>query len=138
MNLFVSLPIEKAQTMTNYSNRHVCRTQRNLLHDESGFIVSAELILILTMFICAVAVGFGVVKDAIATELNDISDAIGAVDQSYTFSGHQAPTGTDGVFHGTCAAFGFQDAEDECDCQVITIIAATPKVDASGGSAENQ
>lgn len=124
--------------MTRYQFTLLSTLQRKLYRDESGFVVSAELILILTMFICAVAVGFGVVKDAIATELNDISDAIGVVDQSYTVSGHQAPSGEDGQFHGTCAAFGFQDRQDECDCQPIIIIAATPKVDAGGGGAENQ
>ena len=123
--------------MTRYDSKYVCRLQHDLYRDESGFIVSAELILILTLFICAVAVGFGVVKDAIATELNDISDAIGAVDQSYSVSGIQALRGEEGQFHGSCSGFGFQDGEDECDCQVITIIPAIPKVDASGGTAEN-
>jgi hypothetical protein len=46
--------------------------------------VTAELILVLTLLICSVGVGVAVVKDAVATELNDISDAIGTFDQSFT------------------------------------------------------
>lgn len=124
--------------MTRQTLRSLTSLQRTFAGDETGFIVSAELILILTLFICAAAVGFGVVKDAIATELNDISDAIGAVDQSYNVSGIQAPRDEENGFHGTCSGFGFVDGQDQCDCQVITIIAAIPKVDANGGQAENQ
>lgn len=99
--------------------------------EEHGFVVSAELLLILTLMICGVAVGFATVKDAIATELNDVSDAIGAVDQSYNVTSYQAPTNQAGVFHGSCGAFGFNDADDVCDGQPILVIAA-------GGGGESQ
>lgn len=81
---------------------------------------SAELILLMTFLIMAAVVGFAVVKDAVATELNDVSNAIGTFDQSFTVSGLQAPTG-EGDDHATCSGFGFTDSSDICDGQTITI-----------------
>jgi hypothetical protein len=102
---------------------------RNLLNDESGFLVSAELVLIFTLVFCAVAVGVGVVKDSLATELGDIGGAIGALDQSYSYASLGAPKTAGNGSHATCAGSGFNDKEDECDCQGITIVAVNGKDD---------
>ena len=56
---------------------------RKLLNDENGFIVSAELMLLITLSFCMAAVGWAAVRDALVNELNDVSHAIGAVSQSY-------------------------------------------------------
>ena len=45
---------------------------KQLVHDECGFIISAELMLIITLMFCAAAVGWGAVKDSLANELNDV------------------------------------------------------------------
>ena len=55
---------------------------RNLLNDENGFLISAELVLIFTLVFCAVAVGVSVVRDSLVLELGDFAEAIGALDQS--------------------------------------------------------
>lgn len=102
---------------------------RNLINDESGFLVSAELVLVFTLVFCAVAVGIGVVKDSLAQELGDVSNAIGALDQSFNFGSLSAPA--DGVNHATCGGSGFNDAGDECDCQAITIVQVDGKDDPS-------
>ena len=52
---------------------------KKLIHDEYGFVISAELMLIITLMFCAATVGWGAVKDSLANELNDVSHAIGAV-----------------------------------------------------------
>ena len=96
-----------------------------LLNDESGFLISAELVLIFTLVFCAVAVGVGVVKDSLAAELGDVAEAIGALNQTYSTSSLNAPTGTGD--HATCAGSGFVDRADTCDCQGITVTLVTGK-----------
>jgi len=85
---------------------------RKLFNDESGAVISAELVLVLTILVIGVIVGLSEVAVAVNTELNDISNAIGALDQSFNFTG----------FHGTgvkaksdVAGSKFTDAHDACD-----------------------
>jgi hypothetical protein len=82
------------------------------MNDESGVIISAELVLVLTIAVLAMVVGLSEVAVAINTELNDISNAFGALNQSYAYTG----------FFGACPkiksfVFGsaFQDSIDDCD-----------------------
>lgn len=107
-----------------------------LLKDECGFIISAELILVVTLLIISAGVGFAVVKDSLATELNDISNAMGTFDQSFTINSLQAPIAGGGGagFHSECSGFGFDDSSDQCDCQVITLVAGNT-TNALGGGA---
>jgi hypothetical protein len=98
---------------------------RNLLNDEAGFLVSAELVLIFTLVFCAVAVGVGVVKDSLAQELGDVAEAIGALNQSYSVNGVTAPAETAATFHAVCSGSGFADEADDCDCKGIVLAAPT-------------
>ena len=103
---------------------------RNLLNDESGFLISAELVLIFTLVFCGVAVGMAVVRDSLSQELGDVAEAIGALDQSYNFRGLQAP----GVAsnHASCSGSGFNDENDDCDCLAVqTDVAEAGKDDPS-------
>lgn len=104
--------------------------KRNLLNDETGFLISSELVLIMTLVFCGVAVGGAVVRDALAQELGDIAEAIGALDQSYNIRGLSAPLEDDET-HATCSGSGFNDEEDDCDCQGITLVAIEGKNDPS-------
>ena len=63
------------------------RTLKALLRDDNGFVLSAELILIMTIGVLAMIVGLSEVAVAVNTELNDISNAIGKIDQSYAYTG---------------------------------------------------
>ena len=58
---------------------------KTFLCDESGFIISSELVLILTIGVLAMIVGLSEVAVAVNTELNDISNAIGSLNQSFAF-----------------------------------------------------
>ena len=64
-----------------------------LLNDESGFIVSAELILVLTIAVLSMVVGLAEVAIAVNTELNDLSNAFGAINQSFAYCGFEACSG---------------------------------------------
>ena len=60
---------------------------RQLLCDEAGFIVSAELVLIATILVIGLIVGLSEVQHAVVSELNDVGDAIGKLNQSYLYTG---------------------------------------------------
>lgn len=86
-----------------------------LLHDEAGFIVSTELVLICTLLVIGLVVGLSEVQHAIVSELNDVSEAFGGVNQSYKFSGFSSyksqGKGVKAIFAGS----SFRDSRDECD-----------------------
>lgn len=63
---------------------------RNLLNDECGAVISAELVLVLTIAVIGLIVGLSEVAVAINTELNDISNALGKLDQSYFYTGFKS------------------------------------------------
>lgn len=62
---------------------------RRFVHDECGFILSAELMLVLSLVGTPVAVGFAVIRDGLVNEVNDLAHALGAVDQTFTIVGIQ-------------------------------------------------
>ena len=111
---------------------------RTLLHDETGFLISAELILIFTLMFCGVAVGMAVVRDSLVQEFGDVAEAIGALNQSYQYNIISAPsTGNTVAFHASCGGSGFADQQDDCDCDPITFFAITPKTDPQGSRSNN-
>ncbi|MEZ6067721.1 MAG: hypothetical protein R3B90_18880 [Planctomycetaceae bacterium] len=97
------------------------------LHDESGFIVSAELVLVSTLVVLGMIVGLSEIQHSINAELNDVADAIGSINQSYAYSGfskwQQYNSGFKGYFGAKAFTRGsaFWDVTDECDlnqCQI--------------------
>lgn len=58
-----------------------------LWNDEAGFIVSAELVLVATVCVLGLVVGLSEMSVSINTELNDLSNAFGSLNQSYSFCG---------------------------------------------------
>lgn len=103
---------------------------RLFILDESGFIISAELTVVITLIFCAAVVGATVIRDSLAYEMHDVSEAIGAVSQSYNVTGIQKRR-DDGKFHGRCSGFGFNDHADACDCDGITLSFVAGKDDPS-------
>ena len=85
---------------------------KNLWNDESGVIISAELALVLTIAVLAMVVGLSEVAVAVNTELNDLSNAIGALNQSFFFAGF---TSGPGKLKSAITGSRFDDAHDDCD-----------------------
>ena len=90
------------------------RTLNALYNDEAGFVISAELVLVMTIAVLAMIVGLSEVAVAVNTELNDISNAIGALSQDYAFTGFK------GTSSGTkeksfVAGTAYSDKSDNCD-----------------------
>ena len=107
------------------------------LNDEAGFIISAELVLIMTIGVLAMVVGLTAVRDAVSHELNDISHAFGAVSQSYNVPGLRKGRGDCGdSSHAFVQGFGYNDSTDECDCNVIELVDVCGKDDPSYGDDE--
>ena len=85
---------------------------RNLLNDESGFIVSAELVLVATIAVIGLIVGWSEVQAAVVHELNDVANAIGCLNQTFAFRG----------FHGcksVTVGSQFLDTQDACDSACV-------------------
>ncbi len=66
-------------------------TVRRFWADDAGFIVSAELILIATIVVIGLIVGLAVLRNQVVQELVDVAQAIGAISQSYCYSGVGKP-----------------------------------------------
>jgi Flp pilus assembly pilin Flp len=109
-------------------------TLKKLYQDERGVIISAELVLVLTIVVLGVIVGLSEVAKAINTELNDISNAIGALDQSFGFTGFHSWKGKAIAFtSGTT----FIDTPDDCDfntsCDIVCGVAKRRTAEGFGG-----
>jgi hypothetical protein len=90
------------------------RTLNALYNDEAGFVISAELVLVMTIAVLAMIVGLSEVAVAVNTELNDISNAIGAISQDYAFTGFKGTSNADkdkSFVRGTV----WKDKSDDCD-----------------------
>lgn len=105
-------------------------------NDEAGFVISAELVLVLTIAVLAMVVGLAAVRDGVLNELNDLSHAFGAIDQTFSFTGAFKPKdcSCEGKPHGIVYGAGFRDRGDDCDCQPLLYIDTCGKTDSSGGA----
>ena len=82
-----------------------------LLNDENGFLMSAELILLASILVLGLVVGLSEVSFAINNELEDVASAFSSMNQSYSASGSHS--------HGKGRRSGsrFNDERDYCDSQ---------------------
>ena len=92
---------------------------KNLWNNEAGFIISAELVLVLTIGVIGVITGLAHIQLALVQELNDVAGAIGSLDQSYNFVGFKCCEGANaGKRTSGTAGSQFLDTGDHCDCAV--------------------
>ena len=57
-------------------------------NDETGFVLSAELVIILTVAVLGIIVGLSYVQTAVVNELSDVGSAISSLNQSYAYTGY--------------------------------------------------
>ena len=109
---------------------------RKLFNDEAGFVVSAELILVATIGVLSMVVGLSAVRDAITSELVDVSNAFGSISQTYNYRSLSkgVTAGGPGTNHGSAAGAGFNDGTDDCDCVGVTYVIVTGKNDSNAAS----
>ncbi|MBC7815857.1 MAG: hypothetical protein IAG10_03040 [Planctomycetaceae bacterium] len=109
------------------------RNFSKLVDDENGFIISAELVLVLTIAVLGMVVGLTALRDSITHELNDLAHAFGAINQSYNYNGLKKSR-CFGEIHAFVAGSGFNDTSDDCDCKPISFIDVNGKDDPSYGT----
>ena len=87
----------------------------SLWNDESGVILSAELVLIGTILVLCMIVGLVELQCAVVAELSDLSSAFGNFDQSYKTSGFSSYKGN-GALKARTNGASYSDVADDCDC----------------------
>ncbi len=107
-----------------------------LWNDEAGLVISAELVLVLTIGVLMLVVGLHAVTKAVNQELGDLASAFGSIEQSFVYDGFVNPDGERG-FHAAVAGSAFRDQQDECDCSAIFEVTPRPKLDNGTGAPEN-
>ncbi len=98
---------------------------KQLWNDENGVILSAEIVLIGTILIVGMVVGLTELQCAVVQELNDLGEAIGALNQSYQISS-LASFKRGGGIKGSTFGSVFIDHLDACDgneCAVVCVFA---------------
>jgi hypothetical protein len=86
-----------------------------LVHDDAGFIVSAELVLVSTIVVLGMIVGLAEIGSAVNQELEDVASAFGSVNQSFQY---QAAHGGKGCSTGSAYWDSADECDDDCDVQL--------------------
>jgi hypothetical protein len=108
-----------------------------LWFDESGFIISAELVMVATILVIGLIVGLSEVQHAVVGELNDVADAIGSANQSYGYSGFAKRDGWwgwgggwgGGRVHAWTVGSTFVDVTDACDLNQCALACNPPVIE---------
>lgn len=101
-----------------------------LWNDEAGVILSAEIVLVGTVLVVGMIVGLVELQCSVVDELNDLGEAIGSANQSYTTSSILSHK-TNGDIKAATAGFSFKDRQDSCDgneCAIICIAGGKPEL----------
>jgi len=61
-----------------------------LWKDEDGFLISAELVIVATILVLGLIVGITNLQTAMNAELIDVGEAVGGLDQSYSYAGFRS------------------------------------------------
>jgi hypothetical protein len=97
---------------------------QGFLRSEDGFLLSSEALLIGTIAVLGLLVGLVSVRDAVVNELGDFAQAIGLLQQDYSYTGVQDTSGTTqgGLLSDTIDA---SDATSGTDANGIDISVVT-------------
>lgn len=82
---------------------------------QGGFVLTAELVLIVTILVLGAIVGLVTMRDALTGEMEDVAEAVGSLDQGYQFDGLINPQLT-----AATAGSSFTDSFDEGDVDVYS------------------
>lgn len=70
----------------------------NLKKKMGGFVQTAELVLLSTVLVTGLTVGLVNLRDTMNSELEDVAESVGALNQRYSFSGIETDSGAAGSF----------------------------------------
>ncbi|MFM7038141.1 MAG: hypothetical protein ACKO2L_10495 [Planctomycetaceae bacterium] len=96
------------------------------VRSEDGFLLSSEALLIGTIAVLGLLVGIVSIRDAVVQELGDFSQAIGLLQQDYTYAGVSDTSGTTqgGAFSDTLDQSDAAEASDGNGISVTSPAAA--------------
>lgn len=101
---------------------------QKLLADETGLVLSSEVAIVGTVGVLSMVVGLNAVACAVTSELNDLASAFGAIDQTFNYQSISK------VGHGRVVGSGYNDAQDMCDCQLISSAEVSGRSNSGGSS----
>jgi len=81
-----------------------------LRQDEHGVILSTEIVIIGSLLVIGLITGLTCLQKSVNGELHDLAGAIGALDQTYSFSAHRKSG-----FGGNCCAYAAGSSYDNCE-----------------------
>lgn len=90
---------------------------RSFIHRDDGFVMSSELLLLGTIVVLGLIVGFVSIRNSLLLEYQDFSRAIGLLVQSYSYAGVSDAS-------GTTAGGLFEDSADGDDTGLMDIAVA--------------
>ncbi|MFM8477076.1 MAG: hypothetical protein ACKOEO_14955 [Planctomycetaceae bacterium] len=93
---------------------------KNFVCGEEGFLLSTEGLLVATISVLGLIVGIVAVRNAIVLELDDFAAAVGALNQTYVYTGVSDPSATT----NTTAGGTFTDETEATDLQSIIVTVA--------------
>ena len=86
-----------------------------LFRDETGIIVTAEIVIIATVGLLSLIAGWNAVSNPMAFELGDIANSVGSLDQSFSYRGLTAGA------HANCNGGGFADSPQTFTVQTVDV-----------------
>lgn len=94
-----------------------------LVSKQGGFVLTTELVLLSTVLVIGLVAGMVSMRDALTAEMEDVSEAIGQLDQTYAFNGIVNGENTAAV---EGSVYGDATDANAGDNVEFTFIAATP------------
>jgi hypothetical protein len=113
------------------------RSLRKKFKGQAGFALMTEMIVLLTILLCASVVGYSALSSKVIGELGDIGSAVGSLNQSFTLTSTAVGHPGDARHPqdvATCAGSSFTDTQDFCDndpncaCGIRFCIPPTPEI----------
>ena len=104
---------------------------QRLWNEQDGVVISSELILFSTVVVIGMLVGLQTVRESVVQELGDFANAIGNINQSYSYAGL---TG----HHSSTAGSVLIDVVDDCDVSVPVTTMAPMCITVCGIAASNE
>ena len=92
------------------------RLMQKLWSDDHGALIATEWVFVATILVLGAITGLVAVRQAVIAELHDVANALLALNQSYSFSGHSN-------CESSTAGSSFKDVGDSI---VVKSTAATP------------
>lgn len=96
---------------------------KQLRRDEYGVILSAEIVIVGSLLVVGLITGVSCLQRSVDGELRDLGNAIGSLDQSYSFVGHYKPP-TNGKCCAWTAGSSYRNCEtahDACQDELVGV-----------------